>query len=154
MAKIRTYLAYVWALMAVTLVLLTFMKMPFLAETLVAATGLHVHPIYTGGEVVRTLEHEGYTTLIHRPVFDGLVGERKHGFVQVTWRPKDANLPDLIDEGIDFDADGTSDFHIKVNTKSAKADLETRDPRVGSVQEVLKVKNDRVVRVGLQKASK
>ena len=98
MSRIKAYLAYSWAALAVPLVLVTFMGMQPLAGKLVAVTGLRVHPIYTGGEIARTIDHGQYQTLIHRPVFDGLIGQRNTGFVQIKWQPKDANLP-AIDRG-------------------------------------------------------
>jgi len=151
MSHIKTYLAYSWAFLAAPLVLATFMGMDFFAGKLVAVTSLHVHPIYTGGAVARTIDHGTYQTLIHQPVFDGLVGQREHGFVQIQWRPKDANLPESIEEQIGFNADNTSDFRIRLNTKTNAAHLEASDSRVLSVGEVLTVGNTRVARVNLKR---
>jgi hypothetical protein len=137
--------------LAAPLVLATFMGMNFFANGLVGATGLHVHPIYTGGEVAQTIDHGQYLTLIHRPVFDGLVGQRSHGFVQIQWQPKDANLPDRIEEQIDFDADKTSDFQIQIDTKTNTADLKPSNARVLSAGEVLTVGTSRLARISLKK---
>jgi hypothetical protein len=149
MARMKSFLAYTWALLAAPLVLATFMGMPFFAGRLVAVTDLHVHPVYTGGEVVRTIDHGPYRTLIHRPDFDGLIGRRNHGFVQLRWEPADANLPEWIDEPIDFDADGTSDFQIRLNTRTNVTDLKTSDPRVLSVGAMIPVENARILRINL-----
>jgi hypothetical protein len=153
MARIKSFMAYFWALLMAPLVLATFMGMPFFADRLVAVTGLHVHPVYTGGEVARTIEHGPFQTLIHRPVFDGLIRATSRGFVQVQWRPTDANLPDQIDEPIDFDADGTDDFRICLHTRTNEADLISSDPRVLAVDAVIAVGNARLVRVRLRRAA-
>jgi len=165
MSRVKIYMAYGWAVAATPLLLATFMGMPPLARNLVVFTGLHVHPLYTGGEVVQTIGHGAYQTWIHRPVFDGLIGERKHGYVQVKWQPIDGNLPDVIDEPIDVDADGTADFKVHLDTNTGTAQL-LRDgasaggqnsgagplliPDLRSV-EVLKVENARIIRVKLTK---
>jgi hypothetical protein len=153
MFRIRPYLAYSWALLATPLVLVTFMGMPALANRLVAFTGLHVHPIYTGGEVMQTIDHPHHRTIVHRPVFDGLIGPRQTGFVQIQWQPKDANLPDVIDEPIDLDQDGKADLQIHMDTGTDQVRLDPLDSRVGSVNEVVKVRNGRIVRINLSKRS-
>jgi hypothetical protein len=153
MSRIQALLAYSWAALAGPLLLATFMGMKPLTEGLVAVTGLHVHPIYTGGEKTPPIPHGPYQTTIHRPVFDGLVGPRDHGFVQIQWQPADTNqpgLPELIEEPIDFDADGTTDFTVRLDTKTNEASLETSDRRVLSIQEVIPIRDARVVRVNLK----
>jgi hypothetical protein len=149
MSGIRTYLAYGWALLATPLVLVTFMGMEPLRDRFVAITGLHVHPLYTGGEQAQTIDHPSYQTIVNRPVFDGLIGQRRKGFVQIQWQPKDANLPDLIDEQVDFDQDGKVDLEIHLDTRANQARLDASDPRVLSIDEVVKVRSGRLVRVSL-----
>jgi hypothetical protein len=152
MSRMVKYLAYAWALMAGPIVLATFMGTgPSFTGRLVAFTGLHVHPIYTGGEVIQTINHDRYQTLVHRPVFDGLIRERNTGFVQIEWRPKDANLPELIDEQIDFDLDGKADMRIQLNTSTNATALDPLDSRVLSANEVVTVHNSRLLRVSLMK---
>jgi len=150
MSRIKTFLAYSWAFLAAPLVLATFMGMDSFAGKLVAVTGLHVHPIYTGGAIAQTVDHGSYRTLIHEPVFDGLIGRRNHGFIQIEWQPKDANLPEQIDESIDFNEDGTSEFALCLHTKTNAADLRPLDDSVLSLREVLTVGNARVARVNLK----
>ncbi len=150
MSRIKTFLAYTWAFLAAPLVLATFMGMDSLAGKLVAVTGLHVHPIYTGGAIAQTIDHGSYQTVIHEPVFDGLIGRRSHGFVQIEWQPKEADLPEWIEEPIDFDADGISEFEIRFGTKTTDASVKPLDPCVLSLGEVLTVGNARMVRVNLK----
>jgi hypothetical protein len=152
MSRIQAFLAYSWAALTGPLLLATFMGMKPLTEGLVAVTGLHVHPIYTGGEETPPISHGQYQTIVHRLVFDGLVGPRDRGFVQIRWQPSDPNqpgLPELIEEPIDFDSDGTADFTIRLNTKTNEARLETSDRRVLSIPEVIPIRDARVVRVNL-----
>lgn len=151
MSRIRTLPAYAWAFLAGPIVLATFMGMGPLAGLLVFFTGLHVHPIYAGGEVAQTIDHEHYQTLIHRPVFDGLVRERNTGFVQIKWQPKDANLPELIDEKIDFDQDGKMDVGIQLNTATNATTVDALDGRVLSADRVIEVQKARILRVNLRK---
>lgn len=153
MTRLKTVLCYGWALMAAPLVLATFMGMNFWAEKLVAVTGLKVSPWCTGGEVMQTVEHDLYKTLIHRPVFDGLIGERRNGFVQITWEPNEAPLPTQIDEEIDFDVDGRNDFRIKLDTKTNEAELQAFNNEVVSLGEVLVLERERIVRVTLKRNS-
>lgn len=149
--KIKTLVAYSWAALAAPIVLGTFMGLEYLPAKFVAVTGLHVHPIYTGGEVARTIDHASHQTLIHRPVFDGLIGERDTGFVQIHWQAKDANLPASIDEQIDFDADGVDDIRIGLNTTTQAINAEIHDARVLSIDHAIVVPNGRIVRVNLRK---
>ena len=151
MKRFRKFLAYGWALMAVPILLATFIGMNFWAEKLVGFTGLKVSPLYTGGEVVQTIRHEGYETLIHQPVFDGLLCERKNGFVQIGWKASGDKLPELIDEAIDFDRDGKDDFRINLDTITNTGQLEGYSSGVVSLREVLVLKNERIVRISLKK---
>lgn len=151
MSRLVKYLAYGWAFLAGPIVLVAFMGAQPLAGLLVLFTGLHVHPIYAGGEVTQTINHGDYLTFLHRPVFDGLVRERDTGFVQIKWQPKDANLPELIDEKIDFDQDGKTDFQIQLNTTTSATTLDPLDNRVLSADKVIEAQNARILRVNLRK---
>ena len=153
MSRIKAFLGYSCAIFAVPLVLATFMGYELLAGELVAVTGLHVHPIYSGGEVAQTIQYEHYQTLIHRPVFDGLLGQRERGFIQIRWQMTDANLPRSLDEQVDFDADGSNDFRIHVDTDTQEARIEALDRRVLSVGQVFHVPDGRIVRVRLRRTS-
>jgi hypothetical protein len=151
MKRLRKLLAYVWALMAVPIILTTFMGMKSWAKKLVDFTGLRVSPLYTGGKVVQTIRHEGYETLIHQPVFDGLLCERKKGFVQIGWKATGDGLPESIDDTVDFDRDGKDDFRIKLNTTTNQGQLEPHSLSVVALGEILVLENERIVRVTLKK---
>lgn len=163
MTRFKTFLYYSWALMGVPIVLATFMGMNFWAKKLVAITGLEVSPRFTGGQVINTVKHDEYKTLIHRPVFNGLIRERRNGFVQIKWKPNEARpsksgrdealLPRLIDEEIDFDTDGRSDFRIRLDTQTNEAELQAFNDEVVSPGEVLVLGNERIIRIALKRNS-
>lgn len=153
MTRLKTLLCYTWALMAIPIVLATFMGMNFWAQKLVAFTGLEVSPWCTGGQVAHTIKYNQHQTLIHRPVFDGLIKEKRKGFVQIKWVPNESVLPKHINEEIDFDLDGRNDFRIKLDTETNETELQKFNKEVVSSGEVLVVGNERIVRVELKRNS-
>jgi len=123
MAKIKSILGYMVAVSSTLIMLATIPGLMFLAEPLISVTGLTISPKYSGGEVVRTIDHDAYQTQVHRMVFDDvLIGERKEGFIQVNWTPLD-RLPARIDEEIDADGDGQADFRVEVDTANKETTL-------------------------------
>lgn len=148
---IRAFLGYLWAIALILVVLATFIGNSFFAKRLVMATGLKISPRLTGGEVIETIEHSGYQTSIHRPVFDGLLCERSTGFVQVSWKSTGRSLPHVIDELIDYNHDGVKDFRVVVNTQTAQVSLNSDDPTVIDIDRQYKLKNERVIRIKLKK---
>jgi hypothetical protein len=120
-SKIKSVLGYMVAALMLPAVVVTLIGMGSLAETLVGITGMVISPWYTGGEVARTIQHEGYETRIHRPVFDAIIGERREGFMQVVWTPKSA-LPETLIEDIDINEDGQPDFQVTLHPKTKTAE--------------------------------
>lgn len=147
---VKRLIGYTMAFLMVPLVLATFMGMGFWSKELVAVTGLSVTPWYTGGEVVRKISHGQYETRIHRPVFDGLLWSSKQGFVQVDWTPAEP-LPARLEEEIDFDGDGTTDFRVELSTQDNSAKLVSVNPHVLSLEGTYKLKNGPAIRVWLDK---
>lgn len=149
MSRLKSVLGYTIAVLALFITLATFIGMDSFGRKLVSVTGIKVSPWMIGGEVVRVIEHGGYQTVIHRPVFDGLIGERKEGMLQIDWTPRQG-LPSRIDELIDFDQDGKEDFHIILDPESNKADLEAINPRVISIEGCYTLKDGRAARLLLR----
>jgi hypothetical protein len=149
-------LGYAWAALALPVVLATFIGMNLWAPKLVAATGVTISPWYTGGEVVRKVEHASYETRIHRPVFNALIGKRKTGFVQVDFvqgpgpAPDRPALPESIDEAIDVNGDGAPDFQIAANSKAGTVVVTGLTPRVLGLDEVVSLDGGLGVRVRLR----
>ncbi|OPY56329.1 MAG: hypothetical protein A4E55_02156 [Pelotomaculum sp. PtaU1.Bin035] len=148
MSRLKSVLAYTAAVLALLIALATFTGMDSFGRKLVSVTGIKVSPWMIGGEVVSVIEHEGYQTVIHRPVFDGLFSERKKGMLQIDWTPQQG-LPARVDELIDFDRDGKDDFHIVLNPESNKAGLEAINPRVVSIEGCYTLKDGRAARLSL-----
>ena len=153
MNRLKSILGHTWAILALPIMLATFMGLDYWAKSLAKITDVKISPWFSGGEIIRTLVHENYKTILHRPVFDGLFGERKEGFVQVNWVPLGENLPPVINEEIDIDGDGTNDFHIQFNTLTNRAYLTDHSDRIIGIEEVYSLGKDRAVRVQLRNSS-
>jgi hypothetical protein len=155
MTKWKTILGYIWAGLGIPILLFGFMGQDFLVQKLFVDPGLKISARWSGGEVVQTIDHGTYQTAIHRPVFDGLFGERNKGFVQIDWTSKQ-ELPEFIDENVDFDRDGKEDFQVILNTQTHEATLIPFDSRAVSFTEddVLIFERARTVRVVLKKKAK
>lgn len=145
--KLVAGMGYLWALLALPIILATFMGGGFLAHQLVSFTGIKVSPWFTGGDILQTIEHNTYRTLIHRAVFDGLIGERNRGFIRIDFQPKGELLPEKLWEGIDYNQDGTVDFKIQLDLIRNQARLRNKQPYVVRIQSVDQVNDERVVRV-------
>jgi hypothetical protein len=152
MSKIKGILGYIWAFSALFLVLATFVGYNYFSKKLASATGITVSPWYTGGEIVRTIDHGTYKTYIHRPVFDALIGERKEGFIQLNWEPF-AGLPPVIRETIDYNGDNREDFLVTLDTKTGDTALADCNTTVVSIAKSYRLKKGWAVRVLLQKRS-
>ena len=124
MKKLQAVLGYTAASLATLLVLavIALMVGGGLDKMVDKALGLTLAPSINGGEVTVTIPHGAYEAQVHRMVFDGLLGQRREGFIQVDWTPL-ANLPGSIDEEVDADADGRPDFRLTVDTAKAASRL-------------------------------
>lgn len=129
MRKLKAILGYTTAALAVPVILAALIGMETWSRVIVEATGITVSPWFSGGEIRRTIEHGTYQTRIRRPVFDALIGQRRKGFVQIDWEPL-AALPEVIEEEIDYDGDGRSDFRVTLDTGSGRASLLEKSGRV------------------------
>jgi hypothetical protein len=150
MKTLKGILGYIWAFLAIFIVLATFMGNDFFSEQLASATGITVSPWFSGGEVVRTVDHGTYKTYLHRPVFDALIGEKREGFMQLNWEPY-AGLPPVIKEQIDYNDDNEKDFLITLNTHTGETTLTPQSPTVLSTEGPYRLKKGWAVRVRLKK---
>ena len=152
MKRILSILGYTWAVFCIFIVLATFFKMTYFGPALASITGVKVSPWYSGGEVKTSIDHDGYRTLIHRPVFDGLFSDRKEGFIQIKWEPI-RTLPPIIAEEVDYDGDGKADFLVRLDTARGVATLVPYNGSVISVEGVYPLKIGWAVRVILTKGT-
>jgi hypothetical protein len=150
MNRLKSVLGYIWAIMAIPIVLATFINNGSWAKVLAETTGVEVSPRFTGGDIAGTQIHEKYRTEIHQPVFGGLLGERDEGFIQIDWVPKEEGLPPVIREEMDYNSDGSIDFSIVLNTRTDEASLKPYSDNIISVQSVLNAENKKVVRIRLK----
>ena len=146
MKKLQSIMGYVGAVAALFIVLATFFGNGYFSRTLATATGITVSPLYSGGNIVKVIDHGAYKTSIHRPVFDSLIGQTEKGFVQINWDPA-ARLPSEIKEGIDFNGDGQEDFVVTLNTATGQAALASANPAVLSIEKSYRLRNGWAVRV-------
>jgi hypothetical protein len=148
MKKFISAIAYIIAFLMLIVVLATFMGMNFWAAKLVAITKVKISPRFTGGEVRETIDHGTYQTLIHQPVFDGLLGPTSKGFVQVVWK-SELPLPKAIEEAVDYDHDGKADFLVKINTETLEARFDPYGNQVTGLEGSYKLKKGAAIRVEL-----
>ena len=85
MRIIKSTLGYTIAVLCIFIALATFVGNRALRQILIEKTGLTVSPRLTGGETAQVINHDEYRTVIHQPVFQGLIWERDEGFVQIDW---------------------------------------------------------------------
>jgi len=152
MTTLKSVLGYSVAVLSIPIMmagLFAFIAPELVGTSFLSATGLKTSANWTGGEVVRTVEHGSYSTEIHRPVFDALIGERREGFVQVAWRPPET-LPARIDEPIDADGDGQADFRVELDTAARQATVTPLSPDVLELDGVYNLDTTLAIRVKLR----
>lgn len=141
---------YTWGILAILIVLATFMGNKYFSRTLANISGVTVSPWYSGGEIVITADHGSYKTFVRRPVFDGLIWERKSGFIQINWEPF-SGLPSVVEEKIDYNGDGQEDFLVTLDTATGNASLVAYSPDVVSVEKSYRLTKGWAVRILLKK---
>ncbi len=147
--RLQTFLGYTAAVLMLIVAVGTFLGMNSFSHKLVSSTGLQISPWFSGGKIVRTIDHGAYKTLQHRAVFDALIGQRAEGFVQIDFSPP-AALPDKINEKIDFDLDGKIDFYLEYDVANNTAVITAYNPRVTELAGCYVLKERRAVRVHLR----
>ena len=128
MNKIKIIAGTAWAILCLLLVLALFPGLLSFAGSFSRLPFMKLNPNYSGGEVVCRKEGKDHIVEIRKPVFDGLTGERKTGFIQVDWR---GTLPPEIRDTIDYDADGHPDFCVCINTVTAKTETVSLNMKTG-----------------------
>jgi hypothetical protein len=148
--KLKSVCGYTWAALCFVLILATFLGLNSW-ERLVAGTGIHVSPRFSGGETLRTIDHGTYRTLLHRPVFDGLLGERSDGFVQVDWVPREKQrLPAILEEELDIDDNAGSDIRLRADIVGGKVALLQKATWVLAPEPLVAIGQERILRILLR----
>jgi hypothetical protein len=155
MKKLQAFLSYTAASLAALLVLAVIFLLigGGLDKMIGTATGLTLAPSINGGGVTMAIPHGAYEAQVHRMVFDGLIGQRREGFIQVDWTPL-TSLPGSIDEEIDADADGKPDFRVAVDTAKAESRLTPYASWVLGLEGTYRRKESLAVRVHLKNPSR
>jgi hypothetical protein len=146
MKKILFIPAYLWACLCFLLIPITFIKNDYLAGQLARLSFMKIHPKYSGGKEKRSNLANGLNITVYEPVYNGLLGGRAKGFVQVKFKSI-KSMPDSIHEIIDYNFDSTPDFEISINTRNGMSSLKCLNPHVQSLAISSKVKEYWLIRV-------
>ena len=148
MKKVKIIAGISWAFLCLILILILFPGLNSFSGSVSKLPFMKINPRYSGGEVVSHKVADRCTLDVRRPVFNGLLKERNSGFIQLDWR---GDVPEIINDSIDYNGDGKKDFCILVNRKEFKTDLESFNPKVKGVVISTPTSYGWSVRVGLLK---
>ena len=106
----------------------------------VAATGVRVDPVYSGGAPARVLARGGYRIVVNRPVRPRGPLDPVRPFVQLAWLPADS-LPAHVADEVDLDGDGRADlvarFDVPRDPRAAlHVDVQPLGPAVQALRDV------------------
>lgn len=148
MRKIKIIAGVTWALAGLVLIIVLFPGLNSFSSSAASLPFMKINPNYSGGEVAKQLYSSCCTLDIRKPVFEGLLKERKSGFVQIDWR---GNLPDKLIDTIDYNLDGIHDFLVQVNRNNSETRLVTFNPLVSKIEISTQTSYGWAVRVGIKK---
>ena len=122
MQRLKAVLGYTGAVLTVVAMLvMPFVLFPVFTQG-VAATGVEVAPVYSGGAPARIIAKDGYRIIVNRPVRSRALLARPAAFVQLAWAPARA-LPARVTDEVDLDGDGRADltacFEVPADTAAA-----------------------------------
>ena len=146
--NLRVTIAYVWAFatpLAVFALFLGWHQWSYLFSQL---PFMRVHPRYTGGEIMESFTREGVTYHFHQPVVDGLIGDRKRGFIQVDVVFQQDRKS--VDEIFDWDWDGVDDFRLQMDDDGEPSQgvvCQTYTPKLGGVKAAAATEKGWIVRI-------
>lgn len=146
--KLRAKLGYTGAVLTMVAALLTpFVLYGSIAKG-IAALGLHVDEIYSGGPKVRTIQQSAYTIDVHRTVTPHML-QREKPFVQLDWTPVSA-LPSHVADVVDVDGDGQPDVRVNFDVPtdpraSLHVDVEPLSPGFETVKNAGKERYSRLI---------
>ena len=127
MKKIKIAAGIFWAILCLILIIVFFPGLNSFSSGASRLPFMKINPNFTGGEAAEQIVMESCTLVIRKPVFDGLIGEKKHGFVQLDWRGK---VPEIIIDTIDYDMDRNPDFSIRINRPESSTIIHAMNPKV------------------------
>lgn len=123
MEKIKSFSAYILAVILFLFLVFSFVKMGIFIN-LIARTGIHATDWYSGGEIAYKQDMENYYVAVHKPVFRRVYGNAEFGFVQVSFIGKPL-LPEIISQNISIEG---YDLKIETDTKNLVTILKDPGP--------------------------
>jgi hypothetical protein len=148
MKKLKIMAGIIWAFAGLILILILFPGLTGFSESLAQMSFMKINPNYSGGEVSFSEIQPACTLVVRKPVFDGLLKERKHGFVQVDWR---GQIPENINDTIDYDKDNNPDFIITVTSLSSDTKIQSLSKQVKDINVSTPTSYGWAVRVNIEK---
>jgi hypothetical protein len=130
MKKIAKIAGIAWAFIGLVAIIILFPALNGLSDSVAKLPFMKINPNYTGGAVAQQVVSSACTLDIREPVFDGLTGERRKGFVQLDWR---GNLPVKMIDTIDYDLDEVPDFIISVDRISSETSINLLSSKVNEI---------------------
>jgi len=121
MKKVKIIAGIIWAFLCLILILVLFPGINAFSSSLAKLPFMKINPNYSGGEIAYENVHEGCTLVTREAVFNGLIKERKRGFVQVDWR---GDIPEEIIDTIDYDLNNMPDFVIRIDTRTSDTEID------------------------------
>jgi hypothetical protein len=148
MRKVKIIAGTIWALLAMILILILFPGLNSFSGSVAKLPFMKLNPNYSGGEVAKQIVSENYTIDIRKPVFDGLIGQKSTGFVQIDWRGK---IPDQIADTIDYDLDQQADFLIRINRGATRTEITSFNGKAGDIRISTQTSYGWAIRVNVKK---
>jgi hypothetical protein len=130
MKKVKIIAGIIWAILCLIVMVAFFPGFNSLSRSVAKFPFMKINPNMSGGGIAYENIQASCTLVMHHPVFDGLVKERKNGFVQVDWR---GEIKEEIFDTIDYDLNGIPDFCISINTQTADTRLDPINPAVNGI---------------------
>jgi len=127
MKKVKAILGISWAVLCLLLIIILFPGLNSFSARAGRLPFMKINPNYTGGAPQHEYVMDNCTLIVRKPVFDGLIGERRVGFVQLDWHGK---LPEVLNDTVDFDSDGKKDFMVKIDRSNNTTELKPLSARV------------------------
>jgi hypothetical protein len=148
MNKIKTIAGITWAFLCLILIIILFPGLNMFSASAAKLPFMKINPNYTGGEIAHKTVMECCTLVIRKPVFNGLLKEKKNGFVQIDWR---GDIPAEITDSIDYDLDEDNDFFIRINSNTSETEIRPFNNKVREVGISTRTSYGWALRVNLKK---
>jgi len=150
--KIKSVSGYIWAILTIPIAMMILISSTPMYKFFYGEEGLKISDHITGGDVVEVIERDDYSVQIYKQIFDGFFIERNTGFIQIDFI-SDRDLPSQIEEEIDYNKDGISDFLISLNTQFNECRLIPKTEKVGALtqEKVMVLENRRTIRSKIKK---